>query len=312
MEKQLKRNESCIIGLPRCDYVFDSNRSCFIAYGFQTSKLEVDILCNILASRNIEAFEAAGFHTPGKNVFCAKICSKIITSQFCIVLLNEDDRDGVSQPNANVHMEYGLMLGMNKYVIPLQRAGTDLTFNVSGFDSIEYTMSNFKEKATQAIDQAIEETKPQITEKNLSNKEIEHFLIAKGFLVCPINDLGHQNIQELGSPLGYDLLVDFSGFKYVYLGVFNHLNPAAIKWKLTKLVQIIMARFANYDEKMKLGIANAAQVQAAKQLIEQMEIWIIVSGPLMINQLNDLLPSLNFKVQFFTMEDIIKEVKDIV
>ena len=110
MEEQLRRNESCIIGLPRCDYVFNSNRSCFIAYGFQTSKLEVEILSSILESRNIEAFEAAGFFTPGKNAFCTKICSKIITSQFCIVLLNEDVREGVSQPNANVHMEYGLML----------------------------------------------------------------------------------------------------------------------------------------------------------------------------------------------------------
>jgi hypothetical protein len=65
-----------------------STRTCFIAYGFQSSPLEVSVLRRLLEDRGIQAEEAGGSIAPGHNVFCAKICSKIITAQFCIVLIN--------------------------------------------------------------------------------------------------------------------------------------------------------------------------------------------------------------------------------
>src|SRR5215469_3775439 len=111
VDTRIRKNERCVIGLPACDYVFSSTRSCFIAYGFSTSALERDILKNILEDRGIEPVEAGGRIDPGKFAFCTKICSKIIVSQFCIVLINNDTRRSRAVPNANVNMEYGLMLG---------------------------------------------------------------------------------------------------------------------------------------------------------------------------------------------------------
>src|SRR3989337_590378 len=110
MDKTIRRNELCIVGLPRCDFVFSSTRSCFIAYGFEDSPLEVGILKRVLEDRGILAVEAGGALAPGQSAFCAKICSKIITSQFCIVLINHDEEKGQLVPNANVNMEYGLLL----------------------------------------------------------------------------------------------------------------------------------------------------------------------------------------------------------
>ena len=119
MDNRIRRNEVCIIGLPRCDFVFSSTRTCFIAYGFQNSLLEVSVLRRLLEERGIHAEEADSSIAPAQNVFCAKICSKIITAQFCIVLINNDEMEGREIPNANVNMEYGLMLGFNKYVLSL-------------------------------------------------------------------------------------------------------------------------------------------------------------------------------------------------
>ena len=48
MDKTIRKNEICNIGLPRCDYVFSSTRSCFIAYGFEESTLEMNILRKLL------------------------------------------------------------------------------------------------------------------------------------------------------------------------------------------------------------------------------------------------------------------------
>ena len=86
----LRRNELCIVGLPACNYVLNSTRSAFIAYGFRTSKMEVTILRSILKEYEMEAVEAGDALDPGKMAFCTKICSKIITAQFCIILLNHD------------------------------------------------------------------------------------------------------------------------------------------------------------------------------------------------------------------------------
>src|SRR5712691_3349018 len=155
MDKRIRRNEVCIVGLPRCDFVFSSTRTCFIAYGFENSPLEVSVLRRVLEDRGVQAVEAGGSLAPGQNAFCAKICSKIITAQFCIVLINNDEVDGREIPNANVNMEYGLMLGFNKYVVPFQRAYQRLPFNVAGLDTIKYNDRDFERQAAQAIDQAI-------------------------------------------------------------------------------------------------------------------------------------------------------------
>jgi hypothetical protein len=33
MDKTIRRNQICVVGLPRCDFVFSSTPTCFIAYG---------------------------------------------------------------------------------------------------------------------------------------------------------------------------------------------------------------------------------------------------------------------------------------
>jgi hypothetical protein len=143
MDKRIRRNEICVIGLPRCDFAFSSTRTCFIAYGFNESSLETSVLKKLLEERSIQPVEAGGSLAPGQSAFCAKICSKIITSQFCIVLINNDEVDGKEVPNANVNMEYGLALGFNKYVIPFQRESQTLPFNVAGLDTVKYTKRDF-------------------------------------------------------------------------------------------------------------------------------------------------------------------------
>jgi len=97
------------------------------------------ILRRVIEGQGIQTVEAGGALAPAQSAFCAKICSKIITSQFCAVLLNNEEVDGREIPNANVNMEYGLMLGFNKYVIPFQRASQKLPFNVAGLETIKYT-----------------------------------------------------------------------------------------------------------------------------------------------------------------------------
>lgn len=184
MDNKIRKNEICIIGLPRCDYVFSSTRSCFIGYGFEDSPLEMNILKDILESKGIEAVEAGGKLAPAQSAFCTKICSKIITSQFCIVLLNNREEQNIEIPNANVNMEYGLMLAFNKYVIPFQRKEQKLPFNVAGLDTIKYSNIDFKRLAESAIDDAIEKTKQSIPNEAGIDQILDTFLLTKKSHLC--------------------------------------------------------------------------------------------------------------------------------
>jgi len=225
MDISIRKNEHCIIGLPRCDFVFSSTRTCFIAYGFKTSPMEVTILRNLLKARGIQCEEAGGQLAPGQNAFCQKICSKIITSQFCIVLLNHDETEGQLIPNANVNMEYGLMLGFNKYLIPFQREKHSLPFNVAALDTVKYSDENFERKAASAIDLAIEKTTQDTASSPVPDQIINIFLLSKKLIFANVEDPGEKNIFLLGSPFGFLLLNDFSGMVYHFwsgLGCFHN------------------------------------------------------------------------------------------
>lgn len=136
----------------------------------------MSLLKRVLEERGIQAIEAGGALAPGQNAFCTKICSKIITSQFVAVLLNNDKVEGREVPNANVNMEYGLMLGFNKYVLPFQRSSQKLPFNVAGLDTIKYDDKDFEKLAARAVDQAIKETSQENPEPVTPDQVLEAFL----------------------------------------------------------------------------------------------------------------------------------------
>jgi hypothetical protein len=280
MDKRIRRNELCVIGLPRCDFVFSSTRSCFIGYGFTESALEIAILRTLLATRGIEPIEAGGTLAPGQNAFCVKICSKIILSQFCIILVNNDVKNGAEIPNANVNMEYGLMLGFNKYVIPFQREFQTLPFNVAGLDTVKYTNESFERKAAQALDAAIAATTQETTPAFTPDQILEAFLLSKRLLVAGLTTEGERNLFELGRPLGFYLLNAFDGIRCVYFGNFTALRPEAVLWRLRTLEDIIHQRMGSLPERVRLGLAAVTPeiIVAVEAFLAHVQIMVLVTS----------------------------------
>ncbi len=242
VDTRIRKNEKCVIGLPVCDYVFSSTRSCFIAYGFSTSSLERDILKSILEERGIAPVEAGDRLEPARFSFCTKICSKIIIAQFCIVLANHDVVRGREMPNANVNMEYGLMLGHNKYIIPFQKDSQTLPFNVSSLDTVKYNQINFKTLAISAIDKAIAETAQTQPTSNVDQILSVFTLIKNAAFVNVEHSTDERALFELGRTFGFNFLVKFDGLSYVFLGNFTTLSGNAVIWRLTKFLALIEAR----------------------------------------------------------------------
>lgn len=311
MDKTIRKNEICIIGLPRCDFVFSSTRSCFIAYGFDVSSLEMDLLKKLLEERGIQPIEAGGSLVPAQSVFCAKICSKIITSQFCITLLNNDQKDDFETPNANVNMEYGLMLGFNKYVIPFQRESQKLPFNVAGLDTIKYDNKNFKDKAVIAIEQGIKTTNQTDVPKDTSDQFLSLFILSRNFLWSAIDNEGERNIFRLGSPLGFNLLNDFSGDKYAFLGQFATLRPETVLWRLRKMNEILNGRRSSIPARADAGVIRPEQALLAEQLFKTLELWVMVTSNDEKKSIQNELAKrpLDYQTDILSIDDIFLELK---
>lgn len=315
MDKRIRRNEICSVGLPRCDFVFSSTRTCFIAYGFRESSLEMNILKHVLAQQGIEPIEAGGMLAPGENAFCAKICSKIITAQFCIVLLNNDIQDGTEIPNANVNMEYGLMLGFNKYIIPFQRETQHLPFNVAGLDTIKYNNQTFEKKAVDAIGIAIDATIQKLMPAISPDQIIEAFLLSKRVLVVPLYTEGDRNLFELGRPLGFNMLSTFDGMRYVYFGNFTALRPETVLWRVRTLEAILKERFGSLEPRVRLGIEqmNDQMNLAIQQFLQQLRIWLLVTGDEEKLSVKAALASnpLQWDVEVFALADIAEAMQNL-
>ncbi len=276
MDNRTRLNEICIIGQPRCGYAFSSTRSCFIGYGFRTSKLEVDILTSILEDFDVEPIQAGDRLAPAQNVFCTKICSKILTSQFCAVFLNNDETENGEVPNANVHQEYGMMLAFNKHVIPFQLESQTLAFNVAGLDTVKYSKVNFREKAKQAVAEAIQVTVPEQGPPPI-DVLLGTFFLSHGVLMAPLDNEGEKLFYSRGQLLNYYLLHDLSGWSYLYFGVFTQLTPSAIIWRLERTKEILDGMLTSVDFKVRAGLANDEQQTIAKEAIRRFSIWLVVS-----------------------------------
>ena len=181
-------NEYCFIRREHeCGKLFNASKSCFVACP-TNEDLEpiLGLISEKLAKVGIEPIIAIKERSYGQDIFCTKICGKIIESRFCIVILDDTKREEENFPNPNVYYEYGLMTSMKKHIIPLQRDGLKLAFNIQSHDTIKYTPSNINLELERAIRDAI-----IITE----NKEVENMDISTP------DRLIHRKFELSGFPL---------------------------------------------------------------------------------------------------------------
>ncbi len=312
MDISIRKNVHCIIGLPRCDFVFSSTRTCFIAYGFSTSSLEVSILRNILSTHGIQCEEAGGQLAPGQSAFCQKICSKIITSQFCAVLLNHDEIDGDLIPNANVNMEYGLMLGFNKYLIPFQLEGQSLPFNVAGLDTVKYNSQNFEQKATSAIQLAFEKTTQDLVSSPGPDQVLHMFLLLKKLVYTSIDNPDERIIFRLGQPFGFHLLNDFSGMFYYFFGNFTALRSEIIIWRLKMMNELLHDRRSSFATRLEMGLTTDEQIRAAGNLLDRLKVMILLTSDEDKNKVLSEMSSIEliYSLEIYSLSEMGNELRE--
>lgn len=84
-------NERCFIRKGhKCEKNFGASKSCFIACP-DNDELEpiITIISERITKAGYEPIRAVKERAYGQDIFCTKICGKIIESRFCIVILDD-------------------------------------------------------------------------------------------------------------------------------------------------------------------------------------------------------------------------------
>jgi hypothetical protein len=138
--------------------------------------------------------------------------------------ISEEDKK-TENPNPNVHLEYGMMMSQNKYIIPLQDERYNLPFNISPLDTIKYAESTFKKKVNDALDIAIKISTERQTSALISpSPDIFTFYNLSGFTLSDLRDKTLENLYKLGAHLGFFLFN--KRYEYKYIGLFDNEKPA--------------------------------------------------------------------------------------
>ena len=155
-----KVNERCFIRKEhKCGKIIGASKSCFIACPNDDELGPIlALFSEKLAKVGIEAIIAVKERAYGQDIFCTKICGKIIESKFCVTILDDAIKDGKNIPNPNVYYEYGLMTALGKHIIPLQKEDLKLAFNIQSYDTIKYNPKNIATELDRAIKDAIKIT----------------------------------------------------------------------------------------------------------------------------------------------------------
>lgn len=206
-------NEQCFIRKAyKCGKIDGASKSCFIACPTH-DELEpiLDLMSEKLTKYGIEPVIAVKDRAYGQDIFCTKICGKIIESMFCIAILDDTVSNELTIPNPNVYYEYGLMTALRKHIIPLQKENLELAFNIQSFDTVKYNSRNIGRELDRAIKDAIriveftgQEEKGVVSYSDNTikrNLEISGFVIrdSNWFLWDSINDtsyIGVSNYEE--------------------------------------------------------------------------------------------------------------------
>ena len=147
-----------------CGKLLNVSKACFVACpSDEEIHTMLDLISEKLAKIGVEPIIAVRERVYGQDIFCTKICGKIIESQFCIVILDDTKLKTSASlfPNPNVYYEYGLMTALGKHIIPLQRQEQALAFNIQTHDTIKYTQTSLSGELDRALKDAVKKTQEE-------------------------------------------------------------------------------------------------------------------------------------------------------
>lgn len=249
-------DENCLFRHQLCKRVLNKTRTCFIACpNSDEIVFELKIIKQKLKDNKIKPYIAVDEREYQKDIFCEKICSKIIESMFCIVILNDvtNKNGNVLKPNANVYFEYGLMTALRKYIIPIQKEEQKLAFNIQSLDTLKYNSKNFPDEISNAIKSMLLKIEVTKQKRNLKskNRKLEWILDEMGYVKINASfRKKHGKIIDSES-LDFEPFISSRDDELYFIGIFSDEDDNE---DIIMKSKILSQRVRNYCDHLVIGI----------------------------------------------------------
>jgi len=262
MAISIKFNDQCLVRHQDCKRIFGGSRTCFVACpNSDEIALELDIIRQKLREANIEPYIAIDQRDFQKDIFCEKICTKIIESLFCIAILNDvtDPNDNTRKPNANVYYEYGLMTAFRKRIIPIQLNRHTLAFNIQSLDTLKYTHKDFSSQIEEAIRMTLLDMEADQSNKDevAAEDNVEWTLDIMGLVRAEERFRFKHERVLMSRSLGFSPYIKPENGGLFYVGIFDPLEAEKEVLLRTKMLTL---RIKNYCQQLQKDLSDMEQV----------------------------------------------------
>ena len=167
------------------------------------------------------------------------------------------------------------MLAFKKHILPFQREGDALAFNIRPLDTILYTNATLKEKADQAIDAAIlaTGTTHRATPALASSENLLRYLAVRGLRLSDVSARAMASLFRLSTPLGFSLLDGRDGV--VFFGVFTQEPAREVVFRLKLLLQSVHQAIEQFEHMGKASL-TAEQIRGWEHLWGRLQVEVLV------------------------------------
>ena len=285
-----------MLDLPYCGKFFGCEESVFIAipdnekYG-----MEINTLNELLRERGLKSYLMPYAGDQNKLTFCEQVCSKIISSSFCLVFTEKN-----LARSTDVHLSYGIILAFDKIVIPLEKTAPDKD-GFAPLPVIAYYPDNFHSIAGTIIEEAI----PKASKRGLlgilhGDEELQQYFFKHGMRALPLEDPVTRTFYRIAYPLDFLIL---EGDAFVFFGAFESLNHEEIVARIKLLVQGLSETRTRFETLYK-NTFSFESMELAYRIFSKISIETVVSGNIDIRKLLSEISGAAIPIKVMNRENI--------
>ncbi len=229
-----------MLDLPYCGHFAGSEESVFIAVPEKAKyEMEIKTLDELLRAKSLKAYIMPELSDHDKIVFCERVCSKIISSRFCLVFIEKN-----LARSTDVHLSYGIMLAFDKIVIPLEKTVQNGD-RLSPLPAILYYTDNFRTIAQTIIEEALLKT----SSKGLlgllhGDDELQQYLLNRNLKPLPIENQVTKELYRIAYPADFLIL---EGTDFVFFGAFESLHHEEAASRIRLLIKGLMKMKSRFE-----------------------------------------------------------------
>jgi hypothetical protein len=292
-------NNSCILDLPYCGHFFESEPCVSIAVPDKEKFVfEINTLNDLLRERGLKSNVMPEANIKNKITFCEQVCSKIISSSFCLVFTEKN-----LPRSTDVHLLYGIMLAFDKIIIPLEKTVSDAE-GYTPLPVIIYYADNFYSIAGTVIEKACSKAQAKgLLGAFHKDEELQQYFLKQGLRVLPVEDPVTRSFYRIAYPLDFILL---QGEAFVFFGSFESLNHEESSSRLRLLVQGL-SEMKNRFETLFKNTFSFESIELAYRIFSKISIEMVVSGNIDIEKLLSEIPGTAIPVTVMNRDTIRKK-----